>query len=188
MYKIAVCFCLLSVAGLAQQNDSIIWTTNYKLSYADFKHAPPATSNFKAMSNLNFPFRQKIKGDTMYVFPFCYFKKSESWFKKDSSANNNVVLLSHERGHFDLAEIEIRKLRKKLLEMHLNRQNAESMIKQAATETLAAEQAISDLYDKETNFSTNKEKQKEWEQKIKKQLQELSAYANTVIKVPLKTK
>ena len=124
----------------------------------------------------------------MYVFPFCYFKKSESWFKKDSSANNNVVLLSHERGHFDLAEIEIRKLRKKLLEMHLNRQNAESMIKQAATETLAEEQTISDLYDKETNFSTNKEKQKEWEQKIKKQLQELSAYANTVIKVPLKTK
>ncbi|MEO8760839.1 MAG: DUF922 domain-containing protein [Bacteroidia bacterium] len=186
-FILIICFYAAPITILSQQNDSIIWSVNYKLTYTDFKKISPVNSPFRAISNLNLPFKQKIIGDTMFVFPYCYFKKSESWFKKDSvSINNNVLLLAHERGHFDLAEIEVRKLRKKLLELHLTKQNAQGLIQQYANQSLIEEKEIQDAYDAETNFSINKEKQKEWALKIKQQLIELNGYAKTVIKIPVK--
>jgi|GEM_PF-4000295 len=48
--------------------------------------------------------------------------------------------------------------------------------------------AAATLYDRETRFSVNEEKQKEWDKKIAKELEELEAYSNPEIIIDLSKK
>jgi hypothetical protein len=181
-------FCLLPFLIVAQQNDTIIWSYKNKLTYTDFEHKPEINSKFKAVSHLEYPCSYKFIGDTLYIYAFCYFSKNKSWFSKDSIAKSNydIILLSHEQGHFNIGEIEMRKFRKKLLEAPITAKNVGALIKELSDQMFGAERNMQSIYDKETALSTNKEKQKEWELKLKQQLKELDAYANVVIKVPWK--
>ena len=44
------------------------------------------------------------------------------------------------------------------------------------------------LYDKETNYSRNTERQAEWNKKIAERLKELEAYRDTVVTIRIKKK
>lgn len=86
--------------------------------------------------------------------------------------------LCHERIHFDISELNTR-LCRKIIEEYLKTTDEPDCeyISSCYEEIRVRNRNMQVQYDKETNHSLNIEKQKEWEQKIKKQLEELKMYA-----------
>lgn len=84
-------------------------------------------------------------------------------------------LLKHEQLHFDIVEIYSRKLREKFLVLDKMKSKLEDYIStyNNIRNDLVKYQG---LYDSETEHSVNKEKQKEWEIKVAKELEELDTY------------
>ena len=86
-------------------------------------------------------------------------------------------ILSHEQGHFDIAEIFARKLYKKMSEYKFNRRTYQKELNKIYQDILDEKEEIQNDYDRETNHSINKEKQAEWLKKLKRLLEEYEDYA-----------
>lgn len=184
---IIVCI-LISNWFYSQNNDTIKWSASRKLTIDDFKAVPDSNSKFRAVSMIGNYGRYKIKGDTLYVVYVNYFLSEKSWFKKDKkNSKNNTTLLVHEQGHFNIAEIEVRRLRKKISEIKgIDRKKVQSIYNSFVAEFKISDQKIHYSYDKETDFSRNEIKQKEWNNKIAKELKDLETYSEETIKISLK--
>jgi hypothetical protein len=84
----------------AQDNncDSISWTKERKLSWADFKASPDTSTKDVAMSAIRLHKKWKLAGDTITIMISNYFRPCYAWSKsKDSD-----TLLMHEQGHFNI--------------------------------------------------------------------------------------
>ena len=87
-------------------------------------------------------------------------------------------ILSHEQGHFDIAEIFARKLNKKMSEYRFDKKTYQKDLNKIYHDILDEKEKMQNDYDKETNHSINKEKQAEWLKKIAKMLEEYKDYAD----------
>lgn len=180
-------FC--SSFGLAQKSDSILWSQNRPLKIMDFKALPNFSTDILALSVIGYDIKPVHNNDTVKLTIINYFSIKESWFKKESKSlsNKGANLLHHEQGHFDINEIELRKLKKKLLELKgLDFSQFKVKYLNLIKEYEILEFKIQKNYDSETNLSKNKVKQKEWSDKLKKELKDLEIYSSSIIKIPLK--
>jgi len=90
----------------------------------------------------------------------------------------NDHILSHEQGHFDISEIYARKLNK-ALKAYRPRENSISRdVNEIYKKVMDEKEEYQTKYDKETDFSRNKQQQSEWLEKIKDELDDLDEYAN----------
>ena len=87
-------------------------------------------------------------------------------------------ILSHEQGHFDLAELFARKLHKEMSNYTFNKKSFQKDLKKIYDSIMKERESTQNQYDKETNHSINKEKQAEWLKKISRMLEELKDYAD----------
>ncbi len=175
--------------SIAQNGDTIFWSANKKLKIEDFK-ATPDTINKKTVkgySMLSSPISCKNKRDTVFIIIQSCFIPKESFFISDKK-NNSIAdknLLLHEQGHFDIQEIELRKFQQKLIKLSIiNFNNFKILYKNLLNEFLSNKEKMQKLYDTETDYSNNKQIQKEWGLKISKELKGLSEYSNHSIKIP----
>ncbi|MGJ8734513.1 MAG: DUF922 domain-containing protein, partial [Cellulophaga sp.] len=76
----------------------------------------------------------------------------------------------HEQIHFDIAELYARKMREKLSKV-VPSSNTYKQARAIYTSVNKELDAYQDLYDKETNYSRDLEKQLFWQEKVKKELQ-----------------
>jgi predicted secreted Zn-dependent protease len=102
----------------------------------------------------------------------CRFDKTKSWVR----IRNNEIL-AHEQGHFDMAELHARKLNKALKEYRFNAKSVSEDVNRIYDSIMTLHHAAQSEYDKETDFSRNKEKQALWQKKIADDLQQLKAFA-----------
>ncbi|MBK7883872.1 MAG: DUF922 domain-containing protein [Chitinophagaceae bacterium] len=150
----------------AFSQDTIHWSPCYKLKWEDFQGTPDTTSKFKAVSaaSINYTLTNDEKSFSYNVI--CVFYKKKSW-SKSKSGN----LLRHEQGHFDLAELFARKLRQAFKNYKFNNPaTIQNDFKQIAKDIRSERDKVNTMYDKETNFSINKEKQVYWSKRIAKEL------------------
>jgi len=101
----------------------------------------------------------------------------ESWVKSDEKSDD---LLRHEQGHFDIAEVYARKFRKKLKEEGkeiCKSKDPKTEIDNRFNDIEEEWGATADKYDSETKHGADRDKQKEWDEKIQKCLDELKDYA-----------
>jgi len=101
------------------------------------------------------------------------FLKQDSWVS--SELTDSTYVLNHEQGHFNIAEIHSRKLKKelKIFENENYQKNytiIKSKMSQLILDATNNERYMQDLYDMETEHSQNREKQKEWDEKIQKMI------------------
>ncbi|MBV6462357.1 MAG: hypothetical protein HJHJAOHD_02506 [Flavobacteriales bacterium] len=161
-------------------DDYIPWTENYKLKWNDF-NGNISNLPIDALTVIIREVKQVgLSKSSININIFCYFDRNSSWKRYNVGKN----LLEHEQLHFDLAEIFTRKLRKAYMEYisyDLNETAIE--LKEIREKIYLEEKKMDELYDQETNFSKNKEKQKEWEKKIKAMLKEYEQYANPYVEV-----
>lgn len=160
-----------------EESNRIYWKENLSLNWGDFQGEPERNSNTAASSSIAIPygFKTNNKGEVK-VNLRVYFEKDKSWSKKQKQSNR---LLAHEQLHFDIAELNRRKLVKALKEAKLNEENFKEKLENIVLEHWnGMYREMQDQYDRETDFSKNAAKQEEWRLKINHLLNRYSRYSD----------
>lgn len=166
----AMLFILLS-GNTAIAQDTINWRPGYKLQWSDFQGKPENIPDVKAITVANLSGDLSYNTDSFSAQVSVYFEKNKSW-----TLSTNQNLLSHEQGHFDIAELFARKFRKAFSEYKFNPKTIEADYNRIYSKTTSDRTSMNKLYDKETNFSRNITRQLYWSNKIKTELKKLDAY------------
>jgi hypothetical protein len=158
-----------------RSNSSLIdWSKERRLTWSDFKASPDPSSPNAALTGTSIKFDfsySSAKGFQYHIS--CQFDKTKSWGRV-----KNEYILMHEQGHFDIAEIYARKLCKALREYQPDVEKANKEVNKIYEKVMNELTKTQKEYDRETNFSINKEIQMEWLKKIDDELKSLQAYAD----------
>ena len=155
-----------------QGNDELIqWNSSRRLSWNDFKAIPPKNAPNAALTSSGIFIKFSFDGHTLSYEISCNFDKNSSWGRV-----KNDYILSHEQGHFDIAEIYARKLNQALKAYRL-RENSIGKDVNAIYQRITQElQQTQNQYDNETDYSRNFSQQKIWLKKIERELDSLPEY------------
>jgi hypothetical protein len=164
---------------------TMTWSATQKLTFGDFKKTIPGNTVEAACTvwSINISNQPKQVQDTFYMDVEALFSKSQS-SKSSKKESLTETVLAHEQGHFDIAELYARILRKDLQAAHFK--DAQEFFKKVQSlynKDFSEGNKYQLEYDKETNHSMNAEGQQRWEKKIAEQLQEYSTYTNTHLKL-----
>jgi predicted secreted Zn-dependent protease len=88
-----------------------------------------------------------------------------------------LILLEHERLHFDISEIFAREIRQAVDSLRRKGKSKVDIYSKAVHSWLSVWDEWSDAYDEETSHGLRPSKQKEWAIKIQKDLKALAKYA-----------
>ena len=184
-----VLFIILSsfilLAFLQRQEEQIVWSKDRPLTWADFKGKPLNKSTAGALSFCGIRHYFLYENGLIKINTETSFNCKKSWVNLEDKI---LSTLEHEQLHFNIAELNSRKLRQELHAVKF-KQNGEKAKKQFDITYNKYYIQLNDyqaLYDKETTSPRNEIKQKEWLEKIARELSELEAYSNPVIEIKLK--
>jgi hypothetical protein len=177
---------LLPFHALSQdRNEELVsWKPQQKLTWADYKAEPDPRSDAAATTTTYLGIEYNINHQGFTYKISCRFSKNRSW-----GIHKTEYILSHEQGHFDIAEIFARKLHKELNDYAFNKRTYQQDLKKIYERVMNEKEATQNLYDAETNHSINRKKQAEWLLKIDAMLIEYSDFADytksfTIITLP----
>jgi predicted secreted Zn-dependent protease len=152
-----------SISGNGE--DFIEWNSYYQLQWNDFQGAPGADAIGDAGTAVQIKASPYLVKKKVHYEVRALFNKKKSWKRETSDA-----VLTHERLHFDIAELYARLIRKKISELR-NENINDIKVYNAAIEAILEESNDADTrYDLETLHGAIQKKQLLWEQKIKSQL------------------
>lgn len=170
-------FIFLAAANLSfaqSKNEELLdWSAARKLTWNDYKGRPEPGNDDAASTTTYLGIEYNITSSSFGFKIESRFSKTRSWgrYKDD-------YVLSHEQGHFDIAEIFARKLNKEMSEYQFNKRTYQQDLNKIYNVILEEKATMQGDYDDETNHSINKVKQAEWLKKIAKMLEEYKGYAN----------
>ena len=157
--------------------DSIIyWNENQELIWTDFEGLAERYSSYAAFSVVGFKGQLNYTDQEYRVVIHTYFDKYESWAKTWTG-----LLLIHEQGHFDLAEVQARKFRMRVMEEMQKGSLTSEKFTLLNNEAYHELEETQNRYDHFTDFSRDYRKQMEWVKQIKALLEELKDYAKPEI-------
>src|SRR5258705_3722705 len=166
----------LAVANLSfgqSKNEELLdWSASRKLTWNDYKASPDPNSDAAASTTSYLAIEYNITSSSFGYKIQSMFSKTRSW-----GLHKTAYILSHEQGHFDIAEIFARKLNKEMSEYKFNKRTYQQDLNKIYNEILDEKEKMQNDYDKETNHSIKKEKQEEWLKKITKMLEENKDFA-----------
>lgn len=171
---------LLTVGTIAvslAQNE-LTYDKNRRLEWDSFKGQPDMNSWASAMTATLIKLNMTSNSKGVRVTVECVFVPSKSWVKPD---HKDYVLLLHENGHFQLRELYARMLRKELKELKINSKNAGRKIKRLYAKYHKKASRTNRKYDKQTNFSRNKNAQTKWYAYINQELKRYESHAGTTL-------
>lgn len=158
----------------AQSKDEELldWSATRKLTWNDYKASPDPDSDAAASTTSYLAIEYNITSSSFGYNIESRFSKTRSW-----GLHKTAYILSHEQGHFDIAEIFARKLNKLMSEYHFNKRTYQRDLNKIYNDILNEKEKMQNDYDKETNHSIKKEKQAEWLKKISEMLKEYKDFA-----------
>ncbi|GGD42485.1 hypothetical protein GCM10011361_06810 [Muriicola marianensis] len=161
---------LVSCLCSGQEDPSILWEPDYRLSWSDFKAPPPPDSQVAATtaSGIAYSFSAIEEGREMKVdwTVASYFYPESSWYRPEL-ANPNI--LSHEQLHFDISELFARRMREKIRRFRFSSE-VKAEMRAIYNETIEEMREFQRRYDAETNYSRAEDKQREWNRMIAESL------------------
>ncbi|MBL7833916.1 MAG: DUF922 domain-containing protein [Cyclobacteriaceae bacterium] len=167
--------------ALSYGTDSLkCWEEGNKLIWTDFKGTKPNSqelSPLKAISAIKIiPLAVRKNGKLHYDIKLS-FARYESWIIEKSEQ-----LLKHEQLHFDIGELSVRKLRKKLFEISEVKLNPTYQDFFPAIEAAYHETAqMHEAYDNETSHGLIIEIQNEWEARVNQELNSLRQFSSSML-------
>lgn len=161
-----------------EKNDTILWCPNlYRLRWSDF-HRQASESGYSAESNCMFLFssRPELNPDTLtlHIGLSAFFDRTTSWVKEDAKSSDS--LLMHEQLHFDICELYVRMLRKKMMQLVLDPMEYRDQCNAVFDEIWRAYQKAQQLYDAETEHGLIAIQQNRWISEITEQLEMMKAF------------
>ena len=175
----------ISLLFFAQKKERIYREKQRKLAVSDFTVQETNSPNFPVYSAFTF--------SNVYIsYHFCkkhelcfivraYFAKDSSFITADATNDTygNTQLLKHEQGHFDIAEISARKIRRYLLNSTFDdTAKVNNYINYQISIQLIYMDYTNDVYDNETLHGIDTVNQKKWSASIQEQLDSLKKYEN----------
>jgi hypothetical protein len=166
---------LVLTSAFGRPADSLIdWASTRKLTWDDFKAPIDPLSPNAALTGTHIRFDfgySSASGFTYHIS--CQFDQQSSWGRVKTD-----YILSHEQGHFDIAEIYARKLCKAFREYHPDVAKANKQVNKIYDGVMRELNEEQKQYDAETNFSIDKPEQEKWLKKIRQELDSLQTYAD----------
>lgn len=156
----------------AKNEELMDWDSSRRLTWNDYKGTPDRSSNAAASTTTHLGIEYNISSTGFTYKIHSRFSKTSSW-----GLNKTEYILSHEQGHFDIAEVYARKLNKKMSEYKFDPSSYQKDLNKIYQEILDEKEKVQNEYDEETNHSIKKDKQTEWLKKISKMLEDLKAFA-----------
>ena len=175
IFKLIATGLLSAVCSFSTQKDdtSIPWLASRKLTWDDFKSRPDNNSTNAALTSSKITFKYSYDSDKGFNYTIgCLFEKNGSWGRVKTD-----YILSHEQGHFDIAEIYARKLNKIIKAYSFNPATAQKEVPAIYEKIMKELAAMQNQYDSETDFSRNREQQAAWSEKINRELYKLGEFA-----------
>ncbi len=168
-------FLLITSAVFAQSSDEELldWSATRKLTWADYKSSPEPDSDAAASTTTYLGISYDINNRSFSYKIESRFSKTHSW-----GLHKTAYILSHEQGHFDIAEIFARKLNKKMSEYKFDRRTYQKDLNKIYDDVTKEKTAFQNKYDRETNHSINKAEQAKWLKLIAIMLEDSEAYAD----------
>jgi Predicted secreted Zn-dependent protease len=161
---------LLPASDTAEYID---WGKERRLSWTDFEGAVDKTSDAAASTSTFLGFNYHIHNNTFSYQIACKFSKKKSW----GLVKNNWIL-KHEQGHFDISEIFARRLYEAVENYQPKHRSLKKDLDKIYQQVMQEKEDFQIKYDTETDFSRNKEVQREWLDKIDSLLDETKDLAN----------
>ncbi|MBL0258294.1 MAG: hypothetical protein IPQ03_12545 [Bacteroidetes bacterium] len=165
-------------AAMDFKKDTLHWTPSYSLKWTDFQGPVDQKSPFSAQSHCLFDYKAvpTFQNQVMVlnVSLFACFAKKGSWVQKDKK---EIGLLAHEQLHFDICELFIRKLKKKISETPLGLLECDQQLKTLFEEAWKSYQDAQFRYDEETEHGVVPEYQKSWTEQVRIEMDELKDYS-----------
>ena len=152
--------------------DSIPWSKERKLSWADFKATPDTGSKDTAQSYIRLHKKWSLRADTLTITVAGYFKPCFAWTK----SKNADTLLMHEQGHFDISEYFRRLMVKRFSEQNFKRESFKKEIEAINLDIQTQQTAFVALYESKTDHSKNRAQQIEWTNKIRSLVESLKEF------------
>ena len=172
LFKPQVYFKVIHPMDEQPNDDTIYWSLDRKLNWNDFK-GKPTNDVYAAQSNCAFaqsliPIVENGAG-IFYINVRAAFFKLSSWYRMDQDTPS---ILIHEQKHFDIAEWQIRKLRREIASSNLSLSNYLTIINSLYNEAWNKYNSIQNQYDVETEHGTLPDEQEKWNKKIEASLNE----------------
>ena len=165
---------LLPFSAICQEpkDELLKWDAGRKLTWSDYQAPPDPFSDAAASTTSVLLISYTISSGGFSYKIECGFSKKRSW-----GLHKSDYILSHEQGHFDIAEIFARKLHKKMSEYRFNKKTFQKDWDKIYQDIINEKEAMQNAYDRETNHSIYKEKQAVWLVKINLLLEQYKNYA-----------
>jgi len=181
--RILLLICIISASFNSRSDlgETILWGTK-QLEWTDFKGLPDMSFPSAAVSAC--VLHMELSDSTSHLANArieTLFRKNASWVK----SKNNILLL-HESGHFNIAELFARKLRAKLASKTFRAYNYDREVMNLYNQSNAEMEKYQDQYDRETDFSRNTSMQNAWQTRISSELSSLSGNSNVKVLLRLR--
>lgn len=174
IFLLLLCALPLCSSSQERKEDLIYWKEELRLKWDDYKGEPGPGADAAASTATYLGIEYNFDSNNKLGYKItCSFSKTKSWVRNPSDH-----ILSHEQGHFDIAEIFARKLNKQMKFYTFNPATYQADLKKIYVSILEEKETMQNGYDFETNHSINKEKQAEWLKKINVLLKEYNAFSN----------
>ena len=164
-------YLLLSLLQAKEPATLIEWTSDKKLTWADFRGTPDAGSTNAALTSSSITIEFGYSNRGMNYGIKCRFNTASSWGRI-----KNEHILAHEQGHFDLAELHARKLNKALKAYVFNSKTVSRDVNAIYDTIMKEHHQVQQEYDEATDHSRKVAAQKVWEEKIAAELKSLEKY------------
>ena len=156
---------------------TILWDEDKKLTWADFRGAIDSNTDAVAVtaSGITFSFSVKQSNDTFVSFEAeanAHFYPEKSWYIKEKG---DAHILAHEQLHFDITELHVRRLRYAISKVKVSQRIKEDLrgLHENANVELAKMQ---NAYDTQSQNSIDKEQQAIWSEFVKDELNKFRAF------------
>jgi hypothetical protein len=177
---------LSTIFGFTERKDRLkYWNKETPLSWEDFNGIPKRIDQIGAVCTSGVVSSIEVIDASASIECRAVFYRRKSWVKEHSK---DIAGLEHEQGHFDISEIFARRFKQKMSESGLTVKNASRKYEKTLIEIEEQRKAYQIIYDKETQHHLNEQKQKEWNQRISMELDDLKEFSEPKIALILPRK
>ena len=159
--------------SLPEEDNIIEWSSDRKLTWADFKGTPDPSSTNVALTSSAITLNSEYSNKGIRYIVNCKFNKLLSWVRV-----KNDYILNHEQGHFNIAEAHARLLFKNLGEYSFDNRTANEDINRIYNVTMKEHVSMQKQYDLLSNHSLDTTQQALWDKKIDSMLNKLEKYSD----------
>lgn len=164
---------LLSIHKVSAQ-DTLYWSSGYKLTPKDFRGKPDTTASYPSISICGIKYTGHATKNAVQTEAFGIFIRPKSWAVIDE---DDSVWLIHERLNFDIAELFARKLRKSFSEYKFRYATVQQDLDSLYDINHEEMNEMHASYEKETNHGTDEPAQSIWNHKINLELENFAKYS-----------